>query len=62
VCREPVNLDESAPPNVSSPLVTDREVVGSNETPTCRALIRPCVAALSVTVGTSSPSSVVPGP
>lgn len=29
---EPVNLEESVPPKVNSPLVTDSEVVGSKET------------------------------
>ena len=31
---DPVNLDESVPPNVSSPLVELSEVVGSNDTAT----------------------------
>lgn len=30
---DPVNLDESVPPKVISPFVTDADVVGSNEIP-----------------------------
>lgn len=30
---DPVNLDESVPPKVISPFVTESDVVGSNETP-----------------------------
>jgi hypothetical protein len=37
----PVNLVESAPPKVSSPFVTDAELVGSNETPISSELIVP---------------------
>jgi hypothetical protein len=37
----PVNLDESVPPKVSSPFVTDAELVGSNETPISSEVIVP---------------------
>lgn len=60
VCSDPVNLLGSAPPKLSSPLVIESEVVGSKETPTCLAPMRPAVNALSVTVGTGLPSEVVP--
>ena len=46
---EPVNLLESVPPNVSSPLVTVSWVVGWKETATEAVEIRPCFAKLSVT-------------
>jgi len=47
----PVNLLESVPPKVSSPFVTDADVVGSNETPISSDVIVPCENRLSVTVG-----------
>ena len=37
----PVNLLESVPPKVSSPFVTDADVVGSNETPISSDVIVP---------------------
>ena len=46
---EPVNLLESVPPKVSSPLVTVSSVVGSKETPTTALEMRPCFNKLSVT-------------
>ena len=46
-----MNLVESVPPKVSSPLVDDSLCVGSNETATSCAVITPCVKRLSVTVG-----------
>ena len=60
MCKDPVNLLVSGPQKDNSPLVEEREVAGSKDTPTCLALIRPAVNALSVTVGTSLPSDVVP--
>lgn len=56
----PVYLLESVPPKVSSPLVVDSSVVGSNEMPTSSASIRPSAKALSRTVGISPPLDVVP--
>jgi hypothetical protein len=44
-------LVESVAPNVSSPLTTDAEVVGSNDTATRFCLIVPCAKRVSVTVG-----------
>lgn len=38
---EPVNLDESVPPNVNSPFTEERLVVGSKDTDTSRAEIVP---------------------
>lgn len=46
---EPVNLDESVPPKVSSPLVISSELVGSNETETRFCVITPWANRLSVT-------------
>jgi hypothetical protein len=37
----PVNLDASVPPKVSSPFVTESELVGSNETPISSEVIVP---------------------
>ena len=58
--RVPLNLVASGPPKVSSPLVMDSAVVGSNETPTCLAPMIPAANRLSVTVGTRPPAEVVP--
>ena len=55
---EPVNLVESVPPKVSSPLVDSSDVVGSNETPITADEIRPCERALSVTKWGNSQSDV----
>ena len=48
---EPVNLELSVPPKVSSPLFATSDVVGSNETPISSVGIVPWLARLSVTVG-----------
>jgi hypothetical protein len=48
---DPVNLVESAAPNVSSPFLTDSVVVGSKNTPTRSDGIIPWLKRLSVTVG-----------
>ena len=55
-----MNLLESVPPKVSSPLVTDGEVVGSKEMPISLLFRRPKEKALSRTVGTVPPLDVVP--
>ena len=47
----PVNFLESVPPKVSSPLVIDSEVVGSNDTATRCCGIFFCEERLSVTAG-----------
>ena len=60
VLRVPLNLLESTPPKVSSPLVIDKEVVGSKEIPICFAEMIPWENKLSVTVGTNPPADVVP--
>ncbi len=46
----PVNLLESVPPKVSSPLVEVKLVVGSKETATKFEVIIPCENKLSVTI------------
>lgn len=55
----PVNLLESVPPNVSSPLVLESEVVGWKDIPITSVGMEPCANRLSVMVGTVS-ASVVP--
>ena len=45
----PVNLLESVPPNVSSPLTISGVSVGSNETETRSSEMIPCEKRLSVT-------------
>ena len=44
-----MNLLESVPPNVTSPLVDSSDVVGSKETATKFCVITPCENKLSVT-------------
>ena len=51
VVIEPVNLEESVPPNVSSPFCSEAVVVGSKDTETMLAGIVPWLKRLSVTVG-----------
>ncbi len=47
---EPVNLLESVAPKVSSPLVTDSELVGSKETASKLLGMVPWLKRLSVTI------------
>ena len=47
---EPVNLEESVPPKVSSPLVTLSELVGAKDTATKFEVMMRCEKRLSVTV------------
>lgn len=54
----PVNLEESVPPNVSSPLVSAADVVGAKETLTSWAGMVPWLNNWSTTVGISV---LVPG-
>ena len=46
---DPVNLLESVPPKVSSPLVSDKEDVGAKDTETKLDGMAPCVKRLFVT-------------
>ena len=55
----PTNLLGSIPPKISSPLVSDSDVVGSKEIPTSFVASKPSENALSVTVGTVPPPVVV---
>lgn len=56
----PVYLLVSTPPNDSSPLLAETDVVGSKEIPTCFEPMSPREYALSVTVGIDSRPEVVP--
>ena len=47
---DPVNLLESVPPNVNSPLVSDSDDVGAKETETKLDGMVPCANKLSVTL------------
>lgn len=55
----PLNLAGLTPPNVSSPLASEVEVVGSKDIPTSFDAMRPSEKALSVTVGIVPPADVV---
>ena len=57
---EPVNLEESVPPKVSSPFSTEEVVVGSKETATESTGMVPCEYRLSVNVGTDETPETVP--
>lgn len=56
-----MNLDESVPPNVSSPLLEVAELVGSKETATRLEVMTPLEKRLSVTVGKGLRCAIVNG-
>ena len=57
---DPVNLDESVPPKVSSPFWSEVEFVGAKNMPTTSWVMVPWDNRLSGTVGTVSVLSTVP--